>query len=352
MTTATADSGMTFPLESVVDVTTSSAPWLSNDTVPLSLSEVMCPTAIGSGAWQMYVAAALYAMCGLFAVYELFRSLCAHSQTLWSFRSAFFGLCALTMLGRGFLITVPLGPWLAFNLMFFVLMLPIYLQCLTFSLLIVFLARAVLVLRGRSEYVRKYLYPIYTSVVVAFFAINILFAWLAATKWRIDLKRSDFDQNMSIFWFIEFATILLTGAYSAYETFRILHGSLLDQTKRRRVKLLFALSITFFVLYLFRTIYDILYYFGHNPLQSAIGIWVESDSAVDRQYFFTAFLLFYTITEILPAFVVIVVIRKALPSRTNTNRSVNNRAHDGNTERQPINRFLNSSTVGYSTLKD
>jgi hypothetical protein len=326
--------------------------------VPLSLSEVMCPTAIGSGAWQMYLAATLYGVCGLFAVYELFRSVCKHTQTLLSFRSAFFALCALTMLGRGFLITVPLGPWLAFNLMFFVLMLPIYLQCVTFSLLIVFLARAVLVLRGRGEWVRRFLYPGYAAAVVVFFVLNVVFAWLAASKWRVDLNPSDFDQNMSIWWFAEFGTILATGAYSAYSTYRILHGSLLDQTKRRRVKLLFALSLLFFVLYLFRVVYDILYFVGKNPLQSAIGNWIHSDSERDRAYFFVAFLLFYAGTEVLPAFLVIVVIRKALPSRTAGGRSVNggnsatgNARAIADSERQPINRFLNSSN-GYSTLKD
>ena len=36
----------------------------SSSTLPLPLSEVMCPTAIGSGAWQMYAAATLYMMVG------------------------------------------------------------------------------------------------------------------------------------------------------------------------------------------------------------------------------------------------------------------------------------------------
>jgi hypothetical protein len=302
--------------------------------VPLRLSRIMCPTAVETGSWEVIVLVLLYFLVGLFAVYELFRTVCKHTHTLLSFRSAFFALSALTMFGRGFLITVPLGPWLAFNMMFFVFMMPIFVQCVTFSLLIVFLARAILVLNGRGGAVRRFLYPGYAVSLVVFFVLNVVFAWLASARWRTELNPSDFDQNMSIFWFCEFGTILATGAYSAYSTFRILHGSLLDQTKRRRVKLLFALSLVFFLLYLFRTIYDILYFFGHNPLQSAIGNWIHNDTDRDHLYFYTALLAFYSLTEVLPTLLVIVVIRRALPSRTSAGATINSTERER--QRQPL----------------
>jgi hypothetical protein len=321
--------------ESFVDVSgfTSLTDTLSpSGYVPMRLSRIMCPTAVETQAWELILLALLYYSVGLFAVYELFRSVCKHTHTLLSFRSAFFALSALTMLGRGFLVTVPLGPWLAFNMMFFVFMMPIFVQCLTFSLLIVFLARAILVLRGRGEWVRRFLYPGYAFAITVFFVCNVVFAWLASSRWRTELNPSDFDQSMSIFWFSEFGTILATGAYSAFSTYRILHGSLLDQTKRRRVKLLFALSLVFFLLYLFRTIYDILYFFGHNPLQSAIGNWIHDDTASDHEYFRLALLFFYSLTEVLPTFLVITVIRKALPSRTSSAAPINSNER----QRQPL----------------
>ena len=146
---------------------------------------------------------------------------------------------------------------------------------------------------------------------------------------------------MSIFWFVEFSMILVAGLVSAISTFRILHGSLLDVQKRRRVKLLFALSIAFLGLFFARTIYDVLYFFNRNPLQAALADWLASDSMHDRENFFTAFLLFYTITEILPAFAVIAVIRSALPTRQR--RKVANLTRSTDEERQPINRLRNSN---------
>ena len=37
-----------------------------------------------------------------------------------------------------------------------------------------------------------------------------------------------------------------------------------------------------------------------NPLQTALAQWVDSTSHREREYFYTSFLVFYTITEIVP----------------------------------------------------
>jgi len=287
----------------------------NSSVLPLPISELMCPTAIGTGAWQLYLSSMSYIILGLFAAFELLRCWMSGSSP-WSFRTCFFGLCAAFALERGFLNLTPLGPWSPFLMLFFVLLLPIYLQCVTFSLLIVFLARVMLVLKQRGEYVNTYLYPCYAALLIIFFLLNVGYAVVAAAKWRADLNVAFFDQNLSIFWFVEFSIILVTGGFSAVQTLRILHGALLDKAKRRRVKLLFALALALFALFFMRVTWDVLYFANVNPIQEAVGKWIVSPKAVDKEYYYDTYLIFYSLTEIIPTLAVILVIRSALPPRS------------------------------------
>lgn len=90
------------------------------------------------------------------SIFIMFRN--RHGGGLVSFRSLFLLLQGLTSLYRGFFLTVQF-KWHHFALMLTTYAIPIFLQFVTFSLLLLFLLRILLVMQGRSWHVKHILYP-------------------------------------------------------------------------------------------------------------------------------------------------------------------------------------------------
>lgn len=105
--------------------------------------------------------------------------------TAGSFRTTFLLLSFVVMVLRGVLVLVPFKHWSFFCLSFFYLILPIYLQFVTFTLLIVFFQKCLLVIKRQGARVRGCLYPTYlgTCVGLLFFCIILagVITWLAPT---------------------------------------------------------------------------------------------------------------------------------------------------------------------------
>jgi len=281
-----------------------------------SLSVIMCPTALGTGRWQVHLLSYCYLAAGVFALWELARSIGGGYRTM-SFRNVFLGLAAWAMLHKFFLMFVPLEPWHMFTLVFFVLFFPLYLQLMTWSLLVVFLARALYILQHKSRRVYTRLYPVAGAGLAVALLANITISAFTATLWR-PTERKDFDRHVTLFaGSASFVLVTIVAVYGI-RTYRLLARATLNEKRRRRNVRVALVASLYWAVFLVRGVWNVLYFFDVNPLQQQLSAWAQSNEERFLNYYFWAYMVFYGIIELLPMSAIIFTISAWLPRRRPT----------------------------------
>eukprot|EP00164_Ancoracysta_twista_P000515 GFYU01000689.1.p1 GENE.GFYU01000689.1~~GFYU01000689.1.p1 ORF type:complete len:301 (+),score=36.68 GFYU01000689.1:197-1099(+) len=274
-------------------------------TVSEELAEHIVPTAEQTGAWQLWILALLYMITAFVSVLEFFRF--SQGQRLVTYRSGFLVLSFWVMFQRFLLVFFKFEPWTYFLLVFFDLLLPVFLQFLTFSLLAVFVAKCLLVIQGKEPLVRKYLYPAYAIVSTTLLIFCIVASLILEQQWHPDV--TNFDRQISLYPGLVFTVLFIFVGVFGYKTYMILSPLALSGRKRQEVNKFLMVIAVYFALFSFRALWGLLYYFGVNPIQNMIGTWNE----VSQQYYFTAIMVFYLVVEILPTLFVVISVRVLNP---------------------------------------
>lgn len=271
------------------------------------ITSIVTPTALGEGDLPLWLLSILYLISGVIVLWVL------RQQTplrVRSFRSGFLLLTGLSMWFRWILVTIPFRWTLGFSLLFLYIMLPIFLQFVTFSLLIVFLQKCLLILQRKEHLVNVRLYPIYATLLLT------LLAGMCADAFYITnvgpaLSLDDWDQQASGPIALMFSLLSVGLAIFGVRIFRVLNRLLLLERKMRRVRLFMIMSALFFAVFLWRGLWSLLYFLHSNPLQDRFNYW-NTHPGFSLQYHF-AFLIWYTLVEIVPSMTLVIVFGFMLP---------------------------------------
>jgi hypothetical protein len=208
--------------------------------------------------------------------------------------------------------------------------LPVYLMYWTFSLLVLFVIKCLFVIHDKEARIKTCLYPAYHTMQFLLLAICVLVSYLLGVKWKRETRHGNkdlnasWDQDPSLYVAFLYGMLTVVGAYYSYRCYELVKMAqalgLTGSQRRRREKLqrfLLLLPI-FFVIFLLRALWGILYYFGSNPVQKVIGNWIEKK---DTPSFNFAFLVFYAVFEIIPETLVIVLFSRNIPSHSKHSNS-------------------------------
>ncbi len=205
-------------------------------TLPDEVSRKMIVTAIGTSSPQLYFLSCSYLFVAAFSILEMVRALRAqapHTRTIKSFRCVFLILSAAVMLLRGVLVLVPFRSWKLISVTFFNLLLPIYLQFVTFSLLIIYFQKALLLIQRRAARVRTCLYPTYMYGCAFLMVLCVVLAGVATWVAPAYVVKGDdseaerekireFDRKSSLYTSVSyFILVALVSLYGA-KVYRIL----------------------------------------------------------------------------------------------------------------------------------
>eukprot|EP00743_Colponemidia_sp_Colp-15_P001780 GILK01001943.1.p1 GENE.GILK01001943.1~~GILK01001943.1.p1 ORF type:complete len:369 (+),score=41.36 GILK01001943.1:152-1258(+) len=272
---------------------------------PISdLARHACPTALATGQWQLYLIAALYFFTALASLNEFVRA----ARKKWiTFRTAFMGLAFAIMIMRSILTFVPFHSWTMFSLLFVDLLLPIYLQFVTYSLLVLFIAKCYLILKGQADGLNRLVYPIYGAVTVLLFVCCVLLAWAIADLW--DVKIEAYDTLITPYTALAFFLLLTSASVFGYKISKLLSSFALEGKRKRSMNRFVLLLCIYFGLFSTRILWNILAFFNANPLQTLFGEWNRDN---DSRYL-TAFMLFYLVVEILPYSFIVITFHRIQP---------------------------------------
>jgi hypothetical protein len=182
---------------------------------------------------------------------------------------------------------------------------PIYIQFVTFSLLIVFLIKCLLSIKEQFTTIDRVLYPCYVLLLLGLGFGTYLFSHSAAKELNNGTSTHDaehgFDHGVSYFAAVVFGLLTLCVGVTGLFTFRTLNIYIPKGSKRRaQVDVFSYISMMYFVVFLARAIWSLTYVFNKNGLQAKMNHWekLQTDAAQDAYY--QSILIFYMFFEVLP----------------------------------------------------
>ncbi|KAJ5080303.1 tobamovirus multiplication protein 1-like isoform x1 [Anaeramoeba ignava] len=184
------------------------------------------------------------------------------------------------------------GFWAYFFIIFF----PQFLQFVTFSLLAIFLAQRTLQFEGKEK-IFKIVLKIYIVVIILLFIACIVLSVLAA-------KFNDkFQNHVATFSGIIFGILVILMIIIGTHTFRTLRFfKSLSKKSKIRIRLYIILFTIYAVIFLLRTIWDLLIIFNGNTLNNSLDHWAQNHD--DR--FYTGIFYWYFGFEIIPSLILAV----------------------------------------------
>jgi hypothetical protein len=185
------------------------------------------------------------------------------------------------------------------------------LQFWTFSLLVLFVIRVVMLMNGQESAVETTLYPMYRFLLIFLLGLCNLVSYLLARSFDASTPdaASKWDQSAVVWNACLYFLLAVIGGYychRCYALFTAVLDSEQQQYKNRRAY--FVVIIVFFIIFSLRFIWCFTYVFNSNPLQSIIERWMRDD---EENKFNSAFLGFYFLFEILPTFLVVAFFRSS-----------------------------------------
>ncbi|XP_004364167.1 hypothetical protein CAOG_03328 [Capsaspora owczarzaki ATCC 30864] len=305
---------------------------------PVNNCDRVCPNAIGSGQWSLWVLAVLYYFIAVGSVSLIVsRCLAVRSLQLTSFRSIFLVLAFCFSFLRGVLVTFNFS-WVVISLIFVGQLLPVFFQFAMFSLLIVFLAKCQYMMQDNDSIIRKFLYPIYIGILVVFFLISVIMAFIIAENNDPDDHRvltRGFDRDIAIYSSIVFGTLFILVCTYGYRTYKLVLIFSLSKKKERKVRRFAMVALLYLVVLVARVLWDVTYLAGINIAQQQMN-----DMIIDSNNdYFICMLVFYFVVDIVPTGAILLAFYCWLPNRPAAEITV--------TETQ---RSMYGATPGYSTF--
>jgi MFS family permease len=272
-----------------------------NITVSPELANEILPNAVNTAAWQLYLLGFEYVIVATLSIAEFIRRVRHPKFSFLSSKIFFLLLAFISMAFRAVLTLVPFHPWSKFALVFVGLVVPLYLQLLLFSVLIIFFVEGVLTTRGTEKSKRKLLvYLSFGGTVIVSFVACIFFSYWISTY---DLTPENYDQHITILMLFFGLLVIGLGIFSFRANDTVTRSTTL---KRLRIKTKF-MSIVIGIYSMFvvlRIIWGVLAYVGLNPIQNELTEWLINSHS--KSAYHSAYLVFYTFFEVLPiAFVYI-----------------------------------------------
>eukprot|EP00040_Diaphanoeca_grandis_P027935 m.160170 g.160170 ORF g.160170 m.160170 type:complete len:339 (+) comp31172_c1_seq1:391-1407(+) len=260
----------------------------------ISNCSAVCPTVTANPTSpSLWVLTCFYGIIAILNALVMFRG----SSKMVSFRNVFLGMQCLLCLHRVIMFTVEF-EWNMFTLLLVMYCYPIFLQFVTFSLLIVFLIKCLLVMKELNYMVARYLYPAFALISVAIGVACVCVSYAAYKQYysTSGRKHGGFDHGVSEFAIVVFGVLSLCISITGYKTHRLLMKFVLSEARRKQVSGVTYVVIVYCVIFFARSIWGTLYLFNCNPLQALMN----RLEVTDLEMYYFACLMFYSIFEILP----------------------------------------------------
>lgn len=271
--------------------TTGTTSFVANQTVNC---EFECPTisAYPHNPW-LWILTILYATIAVASLLVMSRG----RSKMFSFRNVFLLMQSLLCIQRVIIFSVAFD-WNLFTLLLIMYCLPIFIQFVTFSLLIVFLIKCLLVMQERAHLVKRYLYPSFAAVIVA---IGIACVVVSYSAWQHSRDSSasshhGFDQGVSQFAIVVFGVLTLFITVTGYKTHRLLMRFVLSEARRKQVSGVSYVVVVYCIIFCARAVWSLLYMLNDNSMQNRMNHLQQSDASS----YYLSVLIFYLIFEILP----------------------------------------------------
>jgi hypothetical protein len=270
------------------------------------------------GVWQLWVLVGLYFLILVAALVGLIVGLRSQGS---AFRSSFLFVAVIMLSNRLFFLVVEEPGWEnhPFWLYLVIYFLPFFLQYWMFSLLILFVVRCRYLLHDQVNRIKRCLYPAFHASQFGLLAVCVVFSYVLAAKWitheqkhpdDVENFQAHWDQQPALVTAVMYGLLAIVGAYYSVKVYDMVEDTrqlvLTPMNKMRTTRLanfLIMLPI-FLVIFVLRAAWNILYFYDINPLQNYISGCITSD---DFPAFATAYLLFYSVMEIIPISIVVVV---------------------------------------------
>mmetsp|Transcript_18872 Transcript_18872/g.47965 ORF Transcript_18872/g.47965 Transcript_18872/m.47965 type:complete len:353 (+) Transcript_18872:351-1409(+) len=260
----------------------------------------------------------LYFAVAAFAVSELARYV-RKQHIVFSLRAFLILLCLLLSLLRFVLLLLPLA-WTKFPLIFVAVILPLFLQAVAYSSLVLFLVKCVAVLRGGRGPSLRTLYYLFAGWVVLVAGCSVLFTFFLL---RPNGTNSTFDVDHQMGGYSSAIFLILTiGAAVGGGTFyRLMNrGVVVAAQMKREVRQFLSLLTLYLILFLVRSVWDMLNTLGLNPAQTYVN---QMISRGNLDGFFWSMFGFYLVMEVLPCFATILILKLVYaPRGTEESRSL------------------------------
>jgi len=278
--------------------------------------DTVLPTALGKGRWQLYVLAIFYLIAGIYSLFELIYR--RTNALRASFRTIFLLLCTCTMWYRSILVFFPFHFNARSTLVFLTTLLPLFLQFVTFSLLIIFLATCVSTIHRTEREMKYKVYPIYAVIIVLLLALCVI---MSVTYPQIDGDNPRFyDRDLALYSAVVFGILTILVAIYGYKTYRILAKVEGFYSIMKSIKGFMFVFVLYTLVFIARVIWNLTYFFNINYLQITFSNWSQSNYMA----YFSAYLGFYTIMEVLPTIAVVYTFQSVLPGRRVSSVGANN----------------------------
>jgi len=174
---------------------------------------------------------------------------------------------------------------------------PIFLQFVTFSLLIVFLIKCLLSIQERGHLIHKVLYPSYVLLVIALGYFSWVVSRLAANAYNEGEDSTTSEYDLSYYASAVFGMLTLCVAITGYYTHRMLMRIVISEARHRQVIGVSYVIVMYCIIFTGRTVWSVTYILDKNYLQRLMNQWIKDKDATT---YYASMLCFYLIFEILP----------------------------------------------------
>lgn len=257
--------------------------------------EFECPTiqAYPTNVW-LWCLTVLYGIVAIASIIVMMKG----TSRMVSFRNVFLGMQAMLCLQRVIVFSVEFD-WNLFTLLLVMYCLPIFFQFVTFSLLIVFLIKCLLVMQERGHLVKRYLYPTFTLIVLGlggacfFVSYN---SWKEENDSYDESLNKGFDQGVTKFAVAVFGVLTFCIAITGYKAHRMLMRFVLSEARQRQVSGVSWVVTIYCFIFCVRALWSLLYMLNDNWLQNKMNGLQQNNA---HMYYLTI-LIFYLVFELLP----------------------------------------------------
>eukprot|EP00048_Salpingoeca_helianthica_P024711 m.34715 g.34715 ORF g.34715 m.34715 type:complete len:325 (-) comp9548_c0_seq2:34-1008(-) len=267
---------------------------------------VQCPTVtMLPHEWPLWLTVFLYATLFLLSISFLIRS---RHQGIFSFKNLFLLLQA-TAAGLRLIFFIVTIPWTYFWLFLLAIMLPIYSQFLTISLLVVFLWKCIFSINNQTHLVSKYLYPVAGTVIAVLGCVCVVYAYIADERHNRD-KANGYDWFLAQLFAIIFGFMTLCLMLVAYYLWKTLKRLAFSSDKQRKVNMAMKIFALYMFLFALRTLWSVLYATHQNLLQSMMNDLQDRDPLTA---YYACIFGFYFFFEFFPSACLLIMLFTWLP---------------------------------------